>query len=90
MSLTDSFHEIQEKKAKEHSDQLMKEELETKKNFKELFDSLQEFLNTMECSLINDDEARISLSAYGEAFMSECYRLLKSLNDFERKFQRLY
>lgn len=89
MSFTDLYFEREEKRAAKHTKALMGDELDSGKNFREIYDSIQDCKNVLEISL-EDDDTNTSLCAYGDEFISDMYALIKKLKEFENKYEELY
>ncbi|EHT8185445.1 hypothetical protein KXM71_001718, partial [Campylobacter jejuni] len=52
--------------------------------------NLQDFKNSLEISLEDDEEISISLQAYGDEFMRNAYELLDRVRKFEKHCKKLF
>ncbi|EPX9000892.1 hypothetical protein ACW50E_001907, partial [Campylobacter coli] len=64
MSFTDFYFDREEKRISNYARELVKDELESRENFADIFNSLQEFKNILEVSLEDDEDIAASLQAY--------------------------
>ncbi|HDZ5018449.1 TPA: hypothetical protein RTG91_001273 [Campylobacter jejuni] len=90
MSFTDFYFDREEKRISNQTRELVKNELESKENFADIFAALQEFKNVLERSLEDDEEIAISLQAYGDEFIDDAYKMLDKVRKFEEKYENLY
>ncbi|EAI4316385.1 hypothetical protein A0X14_01735 [Campylobacter coli] len=90
MSFTDLYFDREEKRISNYARELVKDELESRENFADIFNSLQEFKNILEVSLEDDEDIAASLQAYGDEFISDTYDLLEKVRKFEKKYEKLY
>lgn len=70
MSFTDLYFDREEKRISNYARELVKDELESRENFADIFNSLQEFKNILEVSLEDDEDIAASLQAYGDEFIT--------------------
>ncbi|EGT3059271.1 hypothetical protein JBM62_000756 [Campylobacter jejuni] len=90
MSFTDLYFDREEKRISNYTRELVKDELESRENFADIFNSLQEFKNILEASLEDDEDIAASLQAYGDEFINDTYDLLEKVRKFEKKYEKLY
>ncbi|HAA1924476.1 hypothetical protein [Campylobacter coli] len=90
MSFTDFYFDREEKRIYNYARELVKDELESRENFADIFNSLQEFKNILEASLEDDEDIAASLQAYGDEFINDTYDLLEKVRKFEKKYEKLY
>ncbi|EAI7984990.1 hypothetical protein CRT12_05545 [Campylobacter coli] len=90
MSFTDLYFDREEKRISNYARELVKDELESRENFADIFNSLQEFKNILEVSLEYDEDIAASLQAYGDEFINDTYDLLEKVRKFEKKYEKLY
>lgn len=90
MSFTDLYFDREEKRISNYARELVKDELESRENFADIFNSLQEFKNILEASLEDDEDIAASLQAYGDEFINDNYDLLEKVRKFEKKYEKLY
>ncbi|BEJ68026.1 hypothetical protein B10307_09770 [Campylobacter coli] len=90
MSFTDFYFDREEKRISNYARELVKDELESRENFADIFNSLQEFKNILEVSLEYDEDIAASLQAYGDEFINDTYDLLEKVRKFEKKYEKLY
>ncbi|EAM0014775.1 hypothetical protein D0322_06460 [Campylobacter coli] len=90
MSFTDFYFDREEKRISNYARELVKDELESRENFADIFNSLQEFKNILEVSLEDDEDIAASLQAYGDGFINDTYDLLEKVRKFEKKYEKLY
>ncbi|MFY4733427.1 hypothetical protein [Campylobacter jejuni] len=77
MSFTDFYFDREEKRISSQTKELIANEFESKENLENIFANLQDFKNSLEISLEDDEEISISLQAYGDEFMRNAYELLE-------------
>ncbi|EGN1871857.1 hypothetical protein IR653_001467, partial [Campylobacter jejuni] len=65
-------------------------EFESKENLENIFANLQDFKNSLEISLEDDEEIAISLQAYGDEFIRNAYELLDRVRKFEKHCKKLF
>ncbi|HEG0309335.1 TPA: hypothetical protein SB311_001632 [Campylobacter coli] len=90
MSFTDLYFDREEKRISNYARELVKDELESRENFADIFNSLQEFKNILEVSLEDDEDIAASLQAYGDELINDTYDLLEKVRKFEKKYEKLY
>ncbi|EAH6039678.1 hypothetical protein EGQ47_06370 [Campylobacter coli] len=90
MSFTDLYFDREEKRISNYARELVKDELESRENFADIFNSLQEFKNILEVSLEDDEDIATSLQAYGDEFMRNAYELLDRVRKFEKQYKKLF
>ncbi|HED0666912.1 TPA: hypothetical protein R4L13_000403 [Campylobacter coli] len=90
MSFTDFYFDREEKRISNYARELVKDELESRENFADIFNSLQEFKNILEVSLEDDEDIAASLQAYGDEFMRNAYELLERVRKFEKQCKKLF
>ncbi|ECC1273617.1 hypothetical protein FNO28_07025 [Campylobacter coli] len=90
MSFTDFYFDREEKRISNYARELVKDELESRENFADIFNSLQEFKNILEASLEDDEDIAASLQAYADEFINDTYDLLEKVRKFEKKYEKLY
>ncbi|EAJ3505791.1 hypothetical protein I2K29_001181 [Campylobacter coli] len=90
MSFTDFYFDREEKRISNYARELVKDELESRENFADIFNSLQEFKNILEVSLEDDEDIAASLQAYEDEFINDTYDLLEKVRKFEKKYEKLY
>ncbi|EFT9703113.1 hypothetical protein HVJ45_001163 [Campylobacter coli] len=61
MSFTDFYFDREEKRISNYARELVKDELESRENFADIFNSLQEFKNILEASLEDDVGGKIKI-----------------------------
>ncbi|WP_252387806.1 hypothetical protein [Campylobacter jejuni] len=61
-----------------------------KENLENIFANLQDFKNSLEISLEDDEEIAISLQAYGDEFIRNAYELLDRVRKFEKHCKKLF
>lgn len=83
MSFTDLYFDREEKRITNQTKELITNELESKENLENIFANLQDFKNSLEISLEDDEEIAISLQAYGDEFIRNAYELLDRVRKFE-------
>ncbi|ECL1898690.1 hypothetical protein FR564_05335, partial [Campylobacter jejuni] len=59
-------------------------------NLENIFANLQDFKNSLEISLEDDEEIAISLQAYGDEFIRNAYELLDRVRKFEKHCKKLF
>lgn len=90
MSFTDFYFDREEKRISNYARELITNEFESKENLENIFANLQDFKNSLEISLEDDEEISISLQAYGDEFINDTYDLLEKVRKFEKKYEKLY
>ncbi|HEA7242078.1 TPA: hypothetical protein RXK16_000799, partial [Campylobacter jejuni] len=70
--------------------ELIANEFESKENLENIFANLQDFKNSLEISLEDDEEIAISLQAYGDEFIRNAYELLDRVRKFEKHCKKLF
>ncbi|EAH8090502.1 hypothetical protein AADY59_000416 [Campylobacter jejuni] len=90
MSFTDLYFDREEKRISNYARELVKDELESRENLENIFANLQDFKNSLEISLEDDEEIAISLQAYGDEFIRNAYELLDRVRKFEKHCKKLY
>ncbi|EAI0810461.1 hypothetical protein E0309_03785 [Campylobacter jejuni] len=90
MSFTDFYFDREEKRIYNQTKELIANEFESKENLENIFANLQDFKNSLEISLEDDEEIAISLQAYGDEFINDTYDLLEKVRKFEKKYEKLY
>ncbi|MFK0405614.1 hypothetical protein ACISMV_09090, partial [Campylobacter jejuni] len=59
-------------------------------NLENIFANLQDFKNSLEISLEDDEEIAISLQVYGDEFIRNAYELLERVRKFEKQCKKLF
>ena len=90
MSFTDFYFDREEKRISNQTKELIANEFESKENLESMFANLQDFKNSLERSLEDDEEVAISLQAYGDEFMRNAYELLETIRKFEKQCKKLF
>lgn len=90
MSFTDFYFDREEKRISNQTKELITNEFESKENLENIFANLQDFKNSLEISLEDDEEISISLQAYGDEFMRNAYELLERVRKFEKQCKKLF
>ncbi|ECL3806128.1 TPA: hypothetical protein R5723_001150 [Campylobacter jejuni] len=90
MSFTDLYFDREEKRISNQTKELIANELVNKDNLENIFANLQDFKNSLELSLEDDEEKSISLQAYGDEFMRNAYELLERVRKFEKHCKKLF
>ncbi|ENJ2542425.1 hypothetical protein AB0742_001046 [Campylobacter jejuni] len=90
MSFTDLYFDREEKRISNYARELVKDELESRENLENIFANLQDFKNSLEISLEDDEDIAASLQAYGDEFINDTYDLLEKVRNFEKKYEKLY
>ncbi|BEK33202.1 hypothetical protein CW576_09225 [Campylobacter jejuni] len=90
MSFTDLYFDREEKRITNQTKELITNELESKENLENIFANLQDFKNSLEISLEDDEEIAISLQAYGDEFIRNAYELLDRVRKFEKHCKKLF
>ncbi|EHP1801930.1 hypothetical protein OPE71_001762 [Campylobacter jejuni] len=90
MSFTDLYFDREEKRISNYARELVKDELESRENLENIFANLQDFKNSLEISLEDDEEIAISLQAYGDEFIRNAYELLERVRKFEKQCKKLF
>lgn len=90
MSFTDLYFDREEKRIYNQTKELIANEFESRKNLENIFANLQDFKNSLETSLEDNEEISISLQAYGDEFINDVHDLLKKLRKFEKKYKKLF
>lgn len=90
MSFTDLYFDREEKRITNQTKELITNELESKENLENIFANLQDFKNSLEISLEDDEEIVISLQAYGDEFIRNAYELLDRVRKFEKHCKKLF
>lgn len=83
MSFIDFYFDREEKRIYNQTKELITNEFESKENLENIFANLQDFKNSLEISLEDDEEISISLQAYGDEFMRNAYELLDRVRKSE-------
>ncbi|HEF6234314.1 TPA: hypothetical protein SAR80_000200 [Campylobacter jejuni] len=90
MSFTDLYFGREEKRISSQTKELIANEFESKENLENIFANLQDFKNSLEISLEDDEEIAISLQAYGDEFIRNAYELLDRVRKFEKHCKKLF
>ncbi|EIJ0067975.1 hypothetical protein LHZ97_001048 [Campylobacter jejuni] len=90
MSFTDLYFDREEKRIYNQTKELIANEFESKENLENIFANLQDFKNSLEISLEDDEDIAASLQAYGDEFINDTYDLLEKVRKFEKKYEKLY
>ncbi|EPM8258810.1 hypothetical protein ACTR0T_000943 [Campylobacter jejuni] len=90
MSFIDFYFDREEKRISSQTKELITNEFESKKNLENIFANLQDFKNSLEISLEDDEEIAISLQAYGDEFIRNAYELLDRVRKFEKHCKKLF
>ncbi|ECQ8685367.1 TPA: hypothetical protein ACHDO7_000671 [Campylobacter jejuni] len=90
MSFIDFYFDREEKRIYNQTKELIANEFESKENLENIFANLQDFKNSLEISLEDDEEIAISLQAYGDEFMRNAYELLDRVRKFEKHCKKLF
>ncbi|AWB38836.1 TPA: hypothetical protein R8W49_000278 [Campylobacter jejuni] len=90
MSFTDFYFDREEKRISSQTKELIANEFESKENLENIFANLQDFKNSLEISLEDDEEIAISLQAYGDEFIRNAYELLDRVRKFEKHCKKLF
>ncbi|EOI3753600.1 hypothetical protein ACMXCW_001609, partial [Campylobacter jejuni] len=90
MSFTDFYFDREEKRISSQTKELITNEFESKENLENIFANLQDFKNSLEISLEDDEEIAISLQAYGDEFIRNAYELLDRVRKFEKHCKKLF
>ncbi|EAI3413852.1 TPA: hypothetical protein ACIKX3_000075 [Campylobacter jejuni] len=90
MSFTDFYFDREEKRISNQTKELVTNEFESKENLENIFANLQDFKNSLEISLEDDEEIAISLQAYGDEFIRNAYELLDRVRKFEKHCKKLF
>ncbi|EOI4543308.1 hypothetical protein ACMT3M_000399 [Campylobacter jejuni] len=90
MSFTDFYFDREEKRISSQTKELITNKFESKENLENIFANLQDFKNSLEISLEDDEEIAISLQAYGDEFMRNAYELLERVRKFEKHCKKLF
>ncbi len=90
MSFIDFYFDREEKRIYNQTKELITNEFESKENLENIFANLQDFKNSLEISLEDDEEISISLQAYGDKFMRNAYELLDRVRKFEKHCKKLF
>ncbi|EAL8732197.1 hypothetical protein OH742_001133 [Campylobacter jejuni] len=90
MSFTDFYFDREEKRIYNQTKELIANEFESKENLENIFANLQDFKNSLEISLEDDEEIAISLQAYGDEFIRNAYELLDRVRKFEKQCKKLF
>ncbi|EHK1782629.1 hypothetical protein KCJ96_001557, partial [Campylobacter jejuni] len=80
----------EEKRIYNQTKELIANEFESKENLENIFANLQDFKNSLEISLEDDEEIAISLQAYGDEFIRNAYELLDRVRKFEKHCKKLF
>ncbi|EAK5871078.1 hypothetical protein DL027_08940, partial [Campylobacter jejuni] len=80
----------EEKRISSQTKELIANEFESKENLENIFANLQDFKNSLEISLEDDEEIAISLQAYGDEFIRNAYELLDRVRKFEKHCKKLF
>ncbi|EAH6665426.1 hypothetical protein HCU52_001756, partial [Campylobacter jejuni] len=89
-SFTDFYFDREEKRISSQTKELIANEFESKENLENIFANLQDFKNSLEISLEDDEEIAISLQAYGDEFIRNAYELLDRVRKFEKHCKKLF
>ncbi|HFU3524445.1 TPA: hypothetical protein ACH5SV_000631 [Campylobacter jejuni] len=90
MSFIDFYFDREEKRIYNQTKELIANEFESKENLENIFANLQDFKNSLEISLEDDEEIAISLQAYGDEFIRNAYELLDRVRKFEKHCKNLF
>lgn len=90
MSFTDFYFDREEKRISNQTKELIANEFESKENLENIFANLQDFKNSLEISLEDDEEIAISLQAYEDEFIRNAYELLDRVRKFEKHCKKLF
>ncbi|ENS1544552.1 hypothetical protein ACEZMY_000602 [Campylobacter jejuni] len=90
MSFTDFYFDREEKRISNQTKELIANEFESKENLENIFANLQDFKNSLEIILEDDEEIAISLQAYGDEFIRNAYELLDRVRKFEKHCKKLF
>ncbi|MCH3815414.1 hypothetical protein [Campylobacter jejuni] len=90
MSFTDFYFDREEKRISNQTKELIANEFESKENLENIFANLQDFKNSLEISLEDDEDIAASLQAYGDEFINDTYDLLEKVRKFEKKYEKLF
>lgn len=90
MSFTDLYFDREEKRISNYTKELIANEFESRENLENIFANLQDFKNSLEISLEDDEDIATSLQAYGDEFINDVHDLLKKLRKFEKKYKKLF
>ncbi|EAK3594810.1 hypothetical protein [Campylobacter jejuni] len=90
MSFIDFYFDREEKRISSQTKELITNEFESKENLENIFANLQDFKNSLEISLEDDEEIAISLQAYGDEFIRNAYELLDRVRKFEKHCKKLF
>ncbi|EAL4820278.1 hypothetical protein ACXX5S_000523 [Campylobacter jejuni] len=90
MSFIDFYFDREEKRIYNQTKELITNEFESKENLENIFANLQDFKNSLEISLEDDEEIAISLQAYGDEFIRNAYELLDRVRKFEKHCKKLF
>ncbi|ENN6603136.1 hypothetical protein ACAF69_000227 [Campylobacter jejuni] len=90
MSFTDFYFDREEKRISSQTKELIANEFESKENLENIFANLQDFKNSLEIILEDDEEIAISLQAYGDEFIRNAYELLDRVRKFEKHCKKLF
>ncbi|MFX1753194.1 hypothetical protein K1X24_03410 [Campylobacter jejuni] len=90
MSFTDFYFDREEKRISSQTKELIANEFKSKENLENIFANLQDFKNSLEISLEDDEEIAISLQAYGDEFIRNAYELLDRVRKFEKHCKKLF
>ncbi|EHR5998387.1 hypothetical protein [Campylobacter jejuni] len=90
MSFIDFYFDREEKRIYNQTKELIANEFESKENLENIFANLQDFKNSLEISLEDDEEIAISLQAYGDEFIRNAYELLDRVRKFEKHCKKLF
>ncbi|EAI5278703.1 hypothetical protein BS000_07825, partial [Campylobacter jejuni] len=89
-SFADFYFDREEKRISSQTKELIANEFESKENLENIFANLQDFKNSLEISLEDDEEIAISLQAYGDEFIRNAYELLDRVRKFEKHCKKLF
>ncbi|EKH9420181.1 hypothetical protein PAM42_001621, partial [Campylobacter coli] len=84
------YFDREEKRIYNQTKELIANEFESKENLENIFANLQDFKNSLEISLEDDEEIAISLQAYGDEFIRNAYELLDRVRKFEKHCKKLF
>ncbi|EGA4754104.1 hypothetical protein H5R96_000947, partial [Campylobacter jejuni] len=84
------YFDREEKRISSQTKELIANEFESKENLENIFANLQDFKNSLEISLEDDEEIAISLQAYGDEFIRNAYELLDRVRKFEKHCKKLF
>ncbi|EED1947265.1 hypothetical protein ACTN5O_000449 [Campylobacter jejuni] len=90
MSFADFYFDREEKRISSQTKELIANEFESEENLENIFANLQDFKNSLEISLEDDEEIAISLQAYGDEFIRNAYELLDRVRKFEKHCKKLF